>query len=121
MQFKAPNSAYNMTVAAAQEFVAKLKNLGFSVGRIHANGQAAAEQADYIDIAELPIEENEVYNLVALAGGDWHNLAMLKKVYGDGTLPEFERVAADIGISRERAISGLPGFNKAIEALIKKA
>lgn len=122
MTYKAPNSAYNMTVSDAEKFVAKLRGLGFAVGKIHANGQAAAEQADYVPVEELAgLEPGEKYNLVAFSGGDWHNIAMLVQFFGAGTLEEFRRVANELGKDWREALLNIPGAVKAIEKLIEKA
>ena len=121
MTYKAPNSAYNMTVEAAQKFCDKLRALGFSVGKLHANGQAAAEAADYVPVDELALEPGEKYNLVAFSNGDWHNIAMLAQMFGGGSLNEFRRVAADLNTDYYSAALNIPGAAKAIEKLIEKA
>jgi hypothetical protein len=121
MTYKATNSAHNMTVEAAEKFVAKLRALGFPVGKLHANGMAASEAADYVPVEELALEPGEKYNLVAFAGGDWHNLAMLAQMFGGGSVEEFKRVAADLATEWRSAILNIPGAAKAIEKLIEKA
>jgi len=121
MTYKATNSAHNMTIEAAEKFVAKLRALGFPVGKLHANGQAAAEAADYVPVDELAgLEPGEKYNLVAFIAGDWHNIAMLVQMFGGGSVEEFKRVAADLETDWRSAILNIPGAVKAIEKLIEK-
>lgn len=121
MTYKAPNSAYNITIEAAEAFCNKLRALGFAVGKLHANGQASAESADYVPVDELALEPGEKYNLVALASGDWHNVAMLVQMFGGGSIEEFKRVAADLATDWRSAVLNIPGAAKAIEKLIEKA
>ena len=122
MTYKAPNSAYNITIADADKFLAKLRGLGFVVGKIHANGQAAAELADYVPVDELAgLEPGEKYNLLTFSGGDWHNIAMLVQVFGTGTIEEFRRVANELAKDWREALLNIPGAVKAIEKLIEKA
>jgi hypothetical protein len=122
MTYKATNSAYNITVEAAEKFVAKLRALGFPVGKLHANGQAAAEAADYVPVEELAgLEPSEKYNLVVFSSGDWHNVAMLMQMLGGGSLEEFRRVCADFCVDYRTQILNIPGAAKAIEKLIERA
>lgn len=122
MTYKATNSAYNITIEAAEKFVAKLRALGFPIGKLHANGQANAELADYVPVEELAgLEPGEKYNLVAFSSGDWHNIAMLVQMFGGGSLEEFRRVCADFGVDYRTQILNIPGAAKAIEKLIEKA
>ena len=122
MTYKATNSAYNITIEAAEKFCNKLRALGFAVGKLHANGQANAELADYVPVDELAgLEPGEKYNLVAFSNGDWHNVAMLVQMFGSGTLTEFRRVAADLNTDYYSAALNIPGAAKAIEKLIEKA
>ena len=122
MTYKAPNSAYNITVSAAEKFCNKLRALGFPVGKLHANGQAAAEAADYVPVEELAgLEPGEKYNLVAFSAGDWHNIALLVQTFGSGSLEEFRRVCAEFGADYRAQLLNIPGAAKAIEKLIDKA
>ena len=90
MTYKATNSAYNITVEAAEKFCNKLRALGFPIGKLHANGQANAELADYVPVDELAgLEPDEKYNLVAFSSGDWRNVALLVQMFGGGSLEEF--------------------------------
>lgn len=121
MTYKASNSAYNITVAAAEKFCNKLRALGFPVGKLHANGQANAELTDYVPVEELALEPGEKYNLVAFSAGDWHNIALLVQTFGSGSLEEFRRVCAEFGTDYRGQLLNIPGAAKAIEKLIDKA
>ena len=122
MTYKATNSAYNITIEAAEKFCNKLRALGFPIGKLHANGQANAELADYVPVDELAwLEPGEKYNLVAFSAGEWHNIAMLVQMFGGGSLEEFRRVCADFGVDYRAQLLNIPGAAKAIEKLIEKA
>lgn len=121
MDFKAPNSAYNISVADAEAFLSKMRKLGFSPGDVHANGQSSAEQADYVPVADLSLVDGDKYNLVAFCNGGWHNVAFMKAMFGTGSLVEFGRLAASLGYDETSAKLNIPGAGRALEALIRRA
>jgi hypothetical protein len=121
MVFTAQNEAYNMTVSDAQAFKAKLAALGIYSGNLHANGHAVGEQADYVDVAEAGLPEVGKYDIVARINGGWHNMSMLKKEFGAGSIEEFKRVCADCKMDPDSTLLNIPGAAAAITALIAKA
>jgi len=121
MNFTALNASQNIKLSDAREFVRKLRALGFTIGNIHANAQASASEANIVDIAELALEEDGKYDLVIRGTRDWHNLALLRLMFGGGTLVEFQRLAQDLEPYKESNVLNIPGAAKAIENLIKKA
>ena len=121
MMFKAPNAEYNMTVAAAAGFKAKLAALGIIFGDLHLNGQSAGEQAEFVPVEDAGIAAAEEVNVVARINGAWHNMAMLKKEFGGGSIEEFRRLCADCRLDADQRLLNIPGAMAAIEALIAKA
>jgi hypothetical protein len=120
MVFKAQNAEYNTTVVAASAFKSKLAALGIISGNLHVNGHATGEEADYVDVAEAGLDGDK-YDIIARINGDWHNMAMLEKEFGGGTVQEFERVCGDCKLEHKAALLNIPGAVEAIAVLIAKA
>lgn len=122
MQYVATNAAENSTLETAKKLVEKLTKLGFTLGGIHANGQTSgAEEANIVPVEELTLENGKPYLLVVFSGGDWRNIALLERMFGSGSISEFDRVSTELGVLPSTAIQRVPGYAKAIEKLIAKA
>ena len=124
MTFAALNSAHNITVADAKAFTSKLAKLGLVLGDLHVNQQAGAgaENADYVPVTELTIEDGAKVCLIAWYGADWHNIAGLKLVFGAGGTEGLAAVASRLGqFNKAQVLLNVPGAVKAIDKLIGKA
>ena len=125
-RFSAQNSAQNITIADATAFLSKLRKLGFTVGELHVNeSTAGADQANYVTVDEALAAGMDVQERVCAivwARRDWRNVAMLKLMFGGGSLAEFNQVADQLSDS-SNVVSALniPGAAAAVERLIAKA
>lgn len=121
MTYSATNPAFNCTLAEAQDLIAKLTRLGFNCSELYVNGQVSSGvEAPVTPISELMLDQETEYNFVIQCGGDWRNVALLKRMYGNGSITEFQRVADELGVNRDAAVQRIPGYVKVIENLIKK-
>ena len=122
---QAPNKADNVIIADAAKHCAKLNNLGFRVGPLHINETVAGETVAAIAPIEAfeGLEADKPYCLVVWAGSDWHNVAQLIRMWGEGTAQDFREVYTDIypGKDANAGLLNIPGATKAIEKLIEKA
>lgn len=122
---QAPNKADNAIIADAAKFCDKLTKLGFRIGPLHINETVAGETVAAIAPIESfeGLEADKPYCLVVWAGGDWHNVAQLMRMWGDGTIQDFREVYTDIypGKDANAGLLGIPGVNAAIAKLIAKA
>lgn len=122
---QAPNKADNIIIADAAKFCAKLNELGFRLGPLHINETVSGEAVAAIAPIESfeGLEADKPYNVVAWAGGDWHNIAQLVRMWGAGTAQDFREVFTDIypGADANAGLLNIPGATKAIEKIIQKA
>jgi len=122
---QAPNKADNAIIADAAKFCDKLTKLGFRIGPLHINETVAGETVAAIAPLEAfeGLEADKPYCLVVWAGGDWHNVAQLVRMWGAGTAQDFREVYYDIypGGDANSGLLNIPGATKAIEKLIDKA
>lgn len=126
MIFSAPNQAYNITIGDATAFLGVLTKLGFVFGPLHLNGQTSgASEADYVPLSEVAdLDGATAYNCIAKSGGDWHNVAMLRALFGPGGIHGTRLVFTSVNPGQTDAqfnaqLMGLPGASAAIETIIK--
>lgn len=121
--FSAPNRAQNITIDEGSALLAKFSKLGLYFGPLHANDASGGPSVANI----VPLDEVEdksgMLNLQAWAGGNWHNVGLLKLTFGEGGVEGFKRVYNDIypGVDATAALINIPGANAAIDKLIRKA
>ena len=122
---QAPNKADNIIIADAAKFCDKLTKLGFRIGPLHINETVSGESiADIAPIESYKdLESDKPYCLVVWAGGNWHNVAQLVRMFGDGTIQDFREVYTDIYpfADANAGLLNIPGVNAAISKLIAKA
>ena len=122
---QAPNKADNIIIADAAKFADKLTKLGLRIGPLHINETVAGETVANIAPIEAfeGLEADKPYCLVVWAGSDWHNVAQLMRMWGDGTIQDFREVYTDIypGKDANAGLLGIPGVNASIAKLIAKA
>lgn len=119
--YKSPNSAQNINLGGAKDFVKKLSALALPMGAIFVN-PTGAEPINYIPIDEATdLSQDDSANLLVMANGDFHNIAMLKHMFNQGRLHEFQAVATELGLDPRAAALNIPGVVGSIEKLIAKA
>lgn len=125
MTFASPNKADNITIAVATAFLAKLTKLGFRFGPLHLDDDDIGGFASgATPVSEIPdLDGAQKYNCIVYAGGDWHNVAQMVLMFGEGTLQDFREVFTDVYPNQDPdlALLNIPGAAKAIEKLIEKA
>lgn len=125
MTFISPNKAENIGIETAGAFIDKLNRLGFRFSSLYLDEDDTGPMASAATlVSEVPeLDPAGKYNVIAFAGGDWHNVAQLHRQFGAGTLQDFKEVHADVyrGHNPDLALLNIPGAAKAIEKLIEKA
>lgn len=116
------NEANNITLADAEAFCGQLRKVGLQVGPVHLNGFAGgANQTEIVPANSIATDPTGAYACVVRGAFDWHNVAMLKKMWGVGALADLQRVAAELGQNPTNAALNVPGAVAAIEELIRRA
>lgn len=116
------NEANNITLAAAEAFCGQLRKLGLQVGPVHLNGfSTGAEQAEIVPAESVATDPTGAYACLVRGSRNWHNVAMLKRMLGVGSLADFQRVATELGHDPTNATLNVPGAVAAIEELIRRA
>lgn len=121
--FAAPNRAENISVADAADTLAKLSKLGLYFGPIHACESSGGPEATNIVPLEEIEDKTELMNLQSFSAGTWHNIAFLKRTFGNGGTEGFKRVynVLYVGADATPAIFNIPGLSQAVEKFIQKA
>ena len=127
-RFVSPNKADNVTIADAMRSLGKWTALGFRFSPLHFDEtESGATETSYVPVNDIPsgeIDGKTKYNCIVFAGGDWHNVAHMMRLWGRGTAQDFRELYDDIHRGRGDASDGLlniPGAYAAIEKLIVKA
>ena len=125
MPFISPNKADNITIADATAFLSKLSKIGFRFGPLNLDdddiGGFASGATPVSEAVDL--DSGTKYNCIAFAGGDWHSVAKLVLMWGEGTAQDFREVWCDVyrNMDANSALLNIPGATKAIEKIIEKA
>lgn len=125
MPFVSPNKADNVTIDAANAFLSKLAKIGFRFGALHLDDDDVPGFASGATlVSEIPdLDPATKYNCIVFGGGDWHNVAKMVLMFGEGTAQDFRELWCDVyrGSDANSAMLNIPGATKAIEKLIEKA
>lgn len=123
MSLSAPNSADNIKIADAAEFLAKISKLGLYAGPLHINESAASQVANFVPISQFVLDPEVAYNCVVHTGKDWRNVAKMKLAFGEGGIMGFSRLHDESGApgSAALAILNIPGVGKAVDKIINGA
>ncbi len=125
LPLSAPNSADNIKIAEATEFLSKLSKLGLYAGPLCINEAFSSQQANYVPVANYASLDGETaYNCVVHTGRDWRNVAKMKLAFGEGGMVGFSRLYEESSQgphNASTAILNIPGVGKAVNKIIDAA
>lgn len=122
MHYKSMSDYENCTLAKAREFQAQLVTWRMHEGPLYVCPMGAEPIDGELPLADsIGATDTEPLNLQIKIGVNYLNVASLIRHYGSGSIAEFGHLASSFGKTGIEAIQRLPGFEKAIQKLIKSA
>lgn len=123
-QYISRNRAENITAADATALLKKLSTLGLRFGPLFLddNNAGGGNEENFMPISEVELDGQTAYCFIAYAGGNWHNIAMMKLEWGAGTIEDFKQCYQKVYFNGDAnaAILNIPGVAKAVAKIIER-